>query len=180
MAVAGDINSKTETLTGENYHNWKFQMKMYLIGKDLWEIVTGIVRDRICTRTANIKEERKSGLGMQRDFHDFDTTVLSKSDHICIEFDDEISPDVDGNVIEEVNHEVNHNILPVGATYEENFMREVANLQGARTHSSAKLAEKVNEENENYDLLIVSNSNVMINAEKKPGNTGNTEQLRHS
>eukprot|EP00795_Rhopilema_esculentum_P006981 gene6981-biopygen8411 len=81
----------------------------------------------------------------ERDFHDFDTTVSSKSDHICIEFDDEMNPDVDGNVIEEVNH----NILPVGATYEKKFMREVANLQGERTCSSAKLAEQVNEENEN-------------------------------
>ena len=85
----------------------------------------------------------------ERDFHDFDTTVSSKCDHICIEFDDEINPDIDGNVKEEVNHEVNHNFLPVGATYEENFMREVANLQGARTRSTAKLAEQVNEENEN-------------------------------
>ena len=85
----------------------------------------------------------------ERDFHDFDTTVSSKSDNICIEFDDEINPDIDGNVLEEVNHEVNHNFLPVGATYEGNFMREVANLQGARTRSSAKLAEQVNEENEN-------------------------------
>eukprot|EP00795_Rhopilema_esculentum_P006979 gene6979-biopygen8409 len=81
----------------------------------------------------------------ERDFHDFDTTVSSKSDHICIEFDDEMNPDVDGNVIEEVNH----NILPVGATFEKKFMREVANLQGERTCSSAKLAEQVNEENEN-------------------------------
>eukprot|EP00795_Rhopilema_esculentum_P003834 gene3834-biopygen1945 len=85
----------------------------------------------------------------ERDFHDFDTTASSKSDHTCIEFDDEINPEVDGNVIEEVNHEVNHNMLPVGATYEENFMREIAKLQCARTRSSAKLAEQVNEENEN-------------------------------
>ena len=41
MAVAGDVGLKIEKLTGENYHNWKFQLKMYLIGKDLWEIVTG-------------------------------------------------------------------------------------------------------------------------------------------
>ena len=32
---------KIEKLTAENYHSWKFNMKMYLIGKDLWEIVTG-------------------------------------------------------------------------------------------------------------------------------------------
>ena len=41
MAVAEDVSFKIEKLTGENYHNWNFQMKMYLIGKDLWEIVTG-------------------------------------------------------------------------------------------------------------------------------------------
>ena len=31
----------TEKLTAENYHEWKFNMKMVLIGKDLWEIVEG-------------------------------------------------------------------------------------------------------------------------------------------
>ena len=32
---------RIEKLTAENYHSWKFSMKMYLIGKDLWEIVSG-------------------------------------------------------------------------------------------------------------------------------------------
>ena len=41
MAVAEDIGFKLEMLTGENYYHRKFQMKMYLIGKDLWELVTG-------------------------------------------------------------------------------------------------------------------------------------------
>ena len=36
-----DISFKVEKLTGDNYHSWKFQMQMCLIGKDLWEIVTG-------------------------------------------------------------------------------------------------------------------------------------------
>ena len=36
-----DIGFKVEKLTADNYHHWKFQMKMCLIGKDLWEIVTG-------------------------------------------------------------------------------------------------------------------------------------------
>ena len=36
-----DVGFKVEKLTGDNYHHWKFQMKMCLIGKDLWEIVTG-------------------------------------------------------------------------------------------------------------------------------------------
>ena len=28
-------------LTSENYHHWKFNIKMMLIGRDLWEIVEG-------------------------------------------------------------------------------------------------------------------------------------------
>ena len=36
-----DMTFKIEKLTAENYHSWIFNMKMYLIGKDLWEIVTG-------------------------------------------------------------------------------------------------------------------------------------------
>ena len=31
---------KVEKLATENYDVWKFNMKMYLIGNDLWEIVT--------------------------------------------------------------------------------------------------------------------------------------------
>ena len=32
---------RVEKLTSENYHNWKFDMKMLLVGRDLWEVVTG-------------------------------------------------------------------------------------------------------------------------------------------
>ena len=32
---------KFEKLTAGNY-TWRFNMKMYLIGKDLWDIVTGV------------------------------------------------------------------------------------------------------------------------------------------
>ena len=39
--MAEDPTFKVEKLTAENYHGWKFNMNMYLIGKDLWEIVTG-------------------------------------------------------------------------------------------------------------------------------------------
>ena len=39
--AAEDTGFKVEKLTGDNYHSWKFQMKMHLIGKDLWDIVTG-------------------------------------------------------------------------------------------------------------------------------------------
>lgn len=41
MAAAEDTGFKVEKLTAENYHSWKFNMKMILIGKDLWEIVNG-------------------------------------------------------------------------------------------------------------------------------------------
>ena len=35
------VGFKVEKLTGDNYHHWKFQMKICFIGKDLLEIVTG-------------------------------------------------------------------------------------------------------------------------------------------
>ena len=43
MATAVDEtnNFKVDKLTSKNYHHWKFNVKMYLIGKDLWEIVSG-------------------------------------------------------------------------------------------------------------------------------------------
>ena len=39
--MAGDWSFEAEILTSERYHSWKFKMKMYLISKGLWEIVTG-------------------------------------------------------------------------------------------------------------------------------------------
>ena len=30
-----------EKLNGDNYHAWKFNLRMLLIGKDLWDIVSG-------------------------------------------------------------------------------------------------------------------------------------------
>ena len=32
---------KVEKLNSDNYHSWKFNIKMFLIGKDLWDIVDG-------------------------------------------------------------------------------------------------------------------------------------------
>ena len=29
---------KVEKLNGDNYHNWKFQIKMHLMARDVWEI----------------------------------------------------------------------------------------------------------------------------------------------
>ena len=36
-----DAGFKVEKLKGESFHSWKFQIKMHLIGKDLWDIVSG-------------------------------------------------------------------------------------------------------------------------------------------
>lgn len=43
MAMSSEENMmfKMEKLTSDNYHNWKYTMKMYLRGKGLWTIVTG-------------------------------------------------------------------------------------------------------------------------------------------
>ena len=42
MAMSNeDALFKMEKLNTDNYHSWKFSMKMFLIGKDLWEIVQG-------------------------------------------------------------------------------------------------------------------------------------------
>ena len=41
MALDGTNNLRVEKLTSENYLHWKFNMKMYLMSKDLWEIVEG-------------------------------------------------------------------------------------------------------------------------------------------
>ena len=32
---------KLDKLTADNFHSWKFNMKMFLIGKDLWDLVEG-------------------------------------------------------------------------------------------------------------------------------------------
>ena len=36
-----DVTFKIKKLTAYNYHSGKFNMKTYLIGKDLWDIITG-------------------------------------------------------------------------------------------------------------------------------------------
>ena len=47
---------KVEKLTAENYHSWKFNIKMYLIGKDLWEIIEGV---EVVGENANEEEKKK-------------------------------------------------------------------------------------------------------------------------
>ena len=51
-----DSGFKVDKLTGNNYHTWKFQMKMCLIGKDLWGIVTG---DETLNPGASNQEQQK-------------------------------------------------------------------------------------------------------------------------
>ena len=51
-----ELSCKFEKLTADNYHSWKFNMKMYLIGKDLWEIVTGT---EVLSDEASEAEKRK-------------------------------------------------------------------------------------------------------------------------
>ena len=41
MAPTEENNTHVEKLTAQNYHNWNFDMKMVLTGKDLWDIVDG-------------------------------------------------------------------------------------------------------------------------------------------
>ena len=58
MATAAEESGllKVEKLTAENYNTWKFNMKMYLIGKGLWDIVKGT---ETLSETASAKETRK-------------------------------------------------------------------------------------------------------------------------
>ena len=42
MAISiEELSGRMEKLTTENYNSWKFNMKMSLVGRDLWEIVEG-------------------------------------------------------------------------------------------------------------------------------------------
>ena len=43
-------------LNGDNFHHWKFQMKMMLKGKDLWDIVTG---DEVLDEETATEKEKK-------------------------------------------------------------------------------------------------------------------------
>ena len=56
MAVDRDLDFKFEKLAADNYHTWKFNMKMFLIGKDLWDIVNG---SEILDEDATAEEKRK-------------------------------------------------------------------------------------------------------------------------
>ena len=55
MASADD-SFKIEKFTAENYHSWKFGIKMSLIGKDFWEIIQGT---ESLAEDASAEEQRK-------------------------------------------------------------------------------------------------------------------------
>ena len=48
-----------EKLTAETYHSWKFEMHMFLLGKDLWEIVDGKEKEEDYETEADKKSFRK-------------------------------------------------------------------------------------------------------------------------
>ena len=56
MATGEDIGFKVEKLTGDTYHTWKFQTKMQLVGKNLWEIVSG---DEVLDAQATVQDRQK-------------------------------------------------------------------------------------------------------------------------
>ena len=53
--MATGIHGSFPALSSDNYYAWKFDMKMSLIGRDVWDIVTG---DEILEEGATQKEER--------------------------------------------------------------------------------------------------------------------------
>lgn len=52
-----DSDYKIEKFKGDDYHNWKFHMKMYLVDQDLWDVVSKKEDD-----TSVIKDEEKKNL----------------------------------------------------------------------------------------------------------------------
>jgi len=41
--MAGHINMQIDKLNGSNYRTWKFNMKMVLIERELWNYINGVV-----------------------------------------------------------------------------------------------------------------------------------------
>ena len=56
MTTVDDTSCKFDKLTQENYHHWKFNMKMFLIGKDLWDIVKD---DEVVSEEASEEDKKK-------------------------------------------------------------------------------------------------------------------------
>ena len=53
------MDSRVDKLNGTNYHNWKFNVRMLLIGKDLWEIVEGTESIGVGANEAEVKKFRR-------------------------------------------------------------------------------------------------------------------------
>ena len=77
MGAAEDTGFKVEKLTAENYHSWKFNMKMFLIGKDLWEIVNGTETP---DEDADENERRKF---KKREYQALATVCINESANLC-------------------------------------------------------------------------------------------------
>ena len=64
MSSVEEGNLRVEKLTAENFHNWKFDMKMLLMRNDVWDIVTGeeVLENgaSIVKRTAFKKRENRA------------------------------------------------------------------------------------------------------------------------
>ena len=58
-AMADEIGFKVEKLTADTYFSWKFNMHMYLMGKDLWEIVSGTETLAEDEADANVRSQFK-------------------------------------------------------------------------------------------------------------------------
>ena len=82
MTMAVDSNFRgvggVSLLTNENYASWKFDMKMLLIGKDVWDIVTG---EETLQESATNKERTSF---RKRENHALSTICLSVSSDIKI------------------------------------------------------------------------------------------------
>jgi hypothetical protein len=60
MSIASEETSyKVEKLNVDNYYSWKFNLKMYLVGRDLWEIVDGTEMLENVPDEASIRRFRK-------------------------------------------------------------------------------------------------------------------------
>ena len=78
MASGEDNNFRIQKLTGENYYNWKFDIKMLLMGKDIWDIVTG---DEVLDENATNRETKSF---KKRDNSALSTICLSISQDLKI------------------------------------------------------------------------------------------------
>ena len=79
VSVAGGVTMSK--LTRENYHKWKFNAKMVLIGKDLYDIVTG---DEIMPEEATEANRKRREEFRKRDNRALSTICLAISEDLQI------------------------------------------------------------------------------------------------